>query len=94
MIWYGQAVMRKKSKARVIAGDVGGPVDQVRLPAFAVGGAMEAAADALTRMPAAERPPLEVTTDVLARLIWEGLPSLAGLAQANPRPVVPLRRRR
>jgi AcrR family transcriptional regulator len=80
--------------AGVIAGDVGVPADRVRLPAHALVGAMEAAADHLTRIPAGQRPPIDVTTDVLSRLIWEGLPSLGDLsapAAAGPA-VVPLRR--
>jgi AcrR family transcriptional regulator len=81
--------------ASVIAGDVGVPVEQVKLPAYAVVGAMEAAADRLTRVPAARRPPIETTTDVLARLIWQGLSSLQELAaESAGDPVVPLRRRR
>jgi AcrR family transcriptional regulator len=80
--------------ASVIAGDVGVPVEQVKLPAYAVVGAMEAAADRLTRLPASRRPPIDATTAVLSRLIWEGLSSLQDMAPTTTAadPVIPLRR--
>ena len=80
--------------AGVIAGDVGLPVEQVKLPAYAVVGAMEAAADRLTSVPAARRPPIDAVTEVLSRLLWEGLSSLQELTprSAAERAVVPLRR--
>jgi AcrR family transcriptional regulator len=80
--------------AGVIAGDVGVPIEQVKLPAHAVVGAMEAAADRLSRLPAARRPPIDATTEVLSRLIWEGLSSLQDMAPTTTAadPVIPLRR--
>ncbi|MDQ6915795.1 MAG: TetR/AcrR family transcriptional regulator [Actinomycetota bacterium] len=79
--------------ASVIAGDLEVPVEQVKLPAYAVVGAMEAAADRLTRVPVSQRPPIDATTDVLSRLIWKGLSSLQDLAPtATADPVIPLRR--
>jgi len=78
--------------AEVLAGDVGLPVEQVRLPAYAIVGAMEAAADRLTREPAARRPSIDVVTDVLSRLVWEGLSGLTAMTPARAdEPVVPLR---
>jgi AcrR family transcriptional regulator len=79
--------------ADVIARDVGLRPDQVQLPAYAVVGAMEAAADQLTLVPAARRPPMDAVADLLARLIWQGLSGLEELAPAEgAQPVVPLRR--
>lgn len=66
--------------AGFIAADVGVPIDTVRLPAHAVVGTMDGAADWLARTTAAERPPLRVTAQVLSRLIWEGLHGLEALA--------------
>jgi hypothetical protein len=70
-------------------------VEQVKLPAYAIVGAMEAAADRLTRAPAARRPSIDAVTDVLSRLVWEGLSGLAAMTPARQgEPVVPLRRGR
>jgi AcrR family transcriptional regulator len=69
--------------AEVIARDVGLRPDQVKLPAYAVVGAMEAAADQLTRVPASRRPPTDAVADLLARLIWEGLSGLQDRAPAR-----------
>jgi AcrR family transcriptional regulator len=68
--------------AGLIARDVGVPVETVLLPAQAIVGSMEAAADWLTRTPQAQRPTLERTTAVLSRLIWQGLDGL-GRAEAR-----------
>jgi AcrR family transcriptional regulator len=85
--------------ADVIARDVGLRPDQVKLPAYAVVGAMEAAADQLTRAPTSRRPPIDAVADLLTRLIWEGLSGLQeGLAAAPgadaPIPLRPPRTRR
>src|SRR2546423_3124466 len=68
--------------AGLIARDVGVAVEAVLLPAQAVVGAMEAAADWLTRTPPEQRPPTERTVAVLSQLIWQGLDGL-GRAEAR-----------
>lgn len=68
--------------AGFIAGDVGLPVSAVRLPARAVVGTMEGAADWFVRTPADHRPSLDALTDLLSRLIWQGL---EGVGEMTPR---------
>jgi AcrR family transcriptional regulator len=81
--------------AEVLAGDVDMSVEDVKLPAYAIVGAMEAAADRLTRAPASRRPSIDAVTDLLARLVWEGLSGLAEMRPAREdEPVIPLRRGR
>ena len=80
--------------AGLIARDVGVAVETVLLPAQAVVGAMEAAADWLTRIPSEQRPPTERTVAVLSQLIWQGLDGLGRAeARAAADAPVPLRPR-
>ena len=80
--------------AGLIARDVGVAVESVLLPAQAVVGAMEAAADWLTRIPSEQRPPTERTVAVLSQLIWQGLDGLGRAeARAAADAPVPLRPR-
>lgn len=74
--------------AGMIAADVGQPVAAVRLPAHAIVGLMEAAADWITRLPAGEVPPRSTTAAVLSRLIWQGLEGLGELTAAGSRSTV------
>jgi AcrR family transcriptional regulator len=83
--------------AGIIAADIGSRPESVLLHAHALVGTMEAAADWLTRVPAERRPALDRTTDVLSRMIWQGLDGLRSLDLGRPaggEEPVPLRPRR
>lgn len=69
--------------AGVLAHDVGADIAAVRLPAQAIVGAMETAADWLTRLPRAQRPPTAEVAAVLTRLIWQGLEGVEAMAGAE-----------
>jgi AcrR family transcriptional regulator len=66
--------------AGFIAADVGLPVEAVRLPAHAIVGTMDGAADWLARTPRERRPRLDATTELLSRLIWQGLEGVGEMA--------------
>jgi AcrR family transcriptional regulator len=83
--------------AGIIAGDVGMRPESVLLHAHALVGTMESSADWLTRLPPDRRPALDVTTEVLSLLIWQGLDGLRSLSPPQPASgdePVPLRPRR
>lgn len=66
--------------AGFIAGDVGLPVEAVRLPAHAVVGTMDGAAAWLARTPRDQRPSPRAAVALLARLIWQGLEGVGEMA--------------
>jgi AcrR family transcriptional regulator len=86
--------------AGIIAGERGVPIDTVLLPAHAIVGSMEAAADWLTRTPRSARPNMSQAAELLSRLIWQGLEGVGELdaprteAGEDLPPPVPLRPRR